>query len=154
MATLLLFVHLLVAVTLLGAVTHQALSLLWPAPAGPRSFFQSYRGVRTAIYTNTIVILYVAMIVIGGIIYPTFRNHVSPELIKLNLVYMQGWFDLKEHTAALGLATLAAYWYFWKIVPLAEAQRTRAILTAMIAFCVWFAFIIGHVLNNIKGFGS
>jgi hypothetical protein len=153
MITLLLFVHLLLAVTLLGAVTHQALSVWWPGRAGT-AVFSSYRAVRAAVYTNAIVVLYVIVIVIGGVIYPTFRNHVSPVLVRLHLDSFQGWFDLKEHTAALGFGTLPAYWYFWKVVPPSEQVRTRAILTALIAFCVWFAFLVGHLLNNIKGFGS
>ena len=154
MATVLLFVHLIVAVALLGAITHQAVSVWWPVPAGPHGFFGSYRAVRVATYTNAVVGLYVLMVVLGGLIYPAFRNHVSPELVRLNLTYFQGWFDLKEHTVSLGLGMLPLYWYFWKAVPLTDYARTRAILTAMVAFCVWFAFIVGHLLNNIKGFGS
>jgi hypothetical protein len=152
--TILLFVHLLLAVTLLGAVTHQAVSVWHAAPAGPPSFIGGYRAVRGAVYTNAIVILYVVVIVMGGIIYPAFRNHVSPELVRLNMTSFQGWFDLKEHTAALGFGTLAVYWYFWKVVPLDQGVRTRALLTTLIASCVWFAFLMGHMLNNIKGFGS
>ena len=156
MVTVLLFVHLLCAVALLGAVTHQTWSAWQPVPASASApgFFRSYRAVRGAVYTNAIVILYVVVIILGGTIYPTFRNHVSPFLVDANLTNYQGWFDLKEHTAALGLGTLPAYWYFWRIVPLTEQVRTRAVLTTMIAFCVWFAFVVGHLLNNIKGFGS
>jgi hypothetical protein len=27
-------------------------------------------------------------------------------------------------------------------------------LTLMLAFIVWWGFLVGHVLNNIRGFGS
>lgn len=157
MVTVLLFVHLFCAIALLGAITHQTWSVWQPVPAVPAGsprFFASYRAVRGAVYTNAIVILYVVVIILGGIMYPTFRNHVSPFLVQANLTNFQGWFDLKEHTAALGLGTLPVYWYFWKVVPLSEQVRTRAVLTTMIAYCVWFALIVGHLLNNIKGFGS
>jgi hypothetical protein len=32
--------------------------------------------------------------------------------------------------------------------------RTRACLTAMLAFIIWWSFLTGHVLNNIRVFGS
>ena len=152
-ATPLLIFHLLVAVTLLGAVTHQALAVWWPAAEGP-SVEQSFRSVRVAIYTNFIVILYVTMVVIGATLYPIFRNHVSPELVRLHYTAWQGVFDLKEHIVSIGLGTLAVYWYYWKKVPVVEHHRARAALTAIIAFCVWYAFLAGHLLNNIKGFGA
>jgi hypothetical protein len=49
---------------------------------------------------------------------------------------------------------LPAYWVCWR-KPLAdELGRTRAALTAVIAFIVWWSYLIGHVMNNIMGFGS
>jgi hypothetical protein len=30
----------------------------------------------------------------------------------------------------------------------------RASLTAILAFVVWWSYLIGHVLNNILGFGA
>jgi hypothetical protein len=27
-------------------------------------------------------------------------------------------------------------------------------LTTLLAFIVWWGFIVGHILNNIRGFGS
>jgi hypothetical protein len=63
-----------------------------------------------------------------------------------------GAFELKEHFVAVGLGMLPAYWYFWK-QPLTDAHaRTRALLTAMLAFIVWWSFLVGHILNNIRGF--
>jgi hypothetical protein len=54
----------------------------------------------------------------------------------------------------IGMATLPAYWYFWR-QPLADQHaRTRAALTALLAFVVWWNFLVGHILNNIRGFGS
>jgi hypothetical protein len=35
-----------------------------------------------------------------------------------------------------------------------EKAATRAIVTTLIAVIVWYSFIVGHVLNNIRGFGS
>jgi hypothetical protein len=65
-----------------------------------------------------------------------------------------GLFDLKEHFISIGLGLLPAYWVCWR-QPLAdEPGRTRAVLTAVLAFVVWWSFLIGHVVNNILGFHS
>ena len=50
----------------------------------------------------------------------------------------------------LGLALLPAYWYFWR-QPLDENDAlTRKALTALLAFIVWWAFLAGHIANNIR----
>jgi hypothetical protein len=65
-----------------------------------------------------------------------------------------GLFDLKEHFVSIGLGLLPAYWVCWRR-PLADDLRaSRAALTAIFAFIVWWSYLIGHVLNNILGFGS
>ena len=43
-----LLFHALLAVALIGALTHQALSVWWPATGGNRSFFGNFRAVRAA----------------------------------------------------------------------------------------------------------
>ena len=58
MATTLLIIHGLVAVALLGAISHQTLTT-WPARAKPGSFFGRFRAVPPASFTNAIVVLYV-----------------------------------------------------------------------------------------------
>ena len=47
---------------------------------------------------------------------------------------------------------LPAYWYFWRAPQVAQYGRTRAVLTALLAFIVWWGFVVGHILNNIRGF--
>jgi len=64
-----------------------------------------------------------------------------------------GIFDLKEHFVTVGLGMLPAYWYFWR-QPFADNHaRARAVLTAILAFIVWWSFLVGHILNNMRGFG-
>jgi len=54
-------------------------------------------------------------------------------LEQLGLWAALGVFDLKEHFTVIGMATLPAYWYFWR-QPLADQHaRTRAALTALLA---------------------
>jgi hypothetical protein len=152
--TALLIVHGLLAVALLGAITHQALSVWAPARKPAGSFVGRFRGVPGASYTNAIIVLYVMTALLGAIIYPDYRLEVRVVLEQLALHSQNGAFELKEHFAVIGLAVLPAYWYYWRQPLAAEHARTRAVLTALLAFIVWWNFLVGHILNNVRGFGS
>ena len=65
-----------------------------------------------------------------------------------------GSFELKEHFIAIGLALLPAYWYFWKNAQNPEYDNARKGVTLVLAAMCWFLFIVGHVLNNTRGFAS
>ena len=155
MWTALLIIHGLLAVALLGAITHQAVSVWVPARKPAGSFIGRFRAVSGAAYANTIVVLYLCTATLGAIIYPEFRLSIRVVLEQLELSVALGVFDLKEHFAAVGAAILPAYWYFWR-QPLSDSKyaRTRDVLTALLAFIVWWNFLVGHVVNNIRGFGS
>jgi len=152
--TLLLIVHGLLAVALLGAVTHQAISVWFPLRASAGSFVGRMRAVSAASYVNAIIILYVTTAIVGGVfIYPEYRLSVRIVLEQMRLRVPVGIFDLKEHFVTVGLGILPAYWYFWR-QPLADNHtRTRAVLTAVLAFIGWWSFLVGHILNNMRGFG-
>jgi hypothetical protein len=153
MATALLIFHGLVAVALLGAITHQTLATLARADAGPRSFFGRFRSVQPASFANAIVILFAAAALLGSVVYLPFRSEIRPTLERAGYWQMLGLFDLKEHFVAIGLALLPAYWVCWRQKHDDDVSRTRAAITAILAFIVWWSFLIGHVLNNIMGFG-
>ena len=65
-----------------------------------------------------------------------------------------GAFEIKEHLIAVGLAVLPAYWYFWQPSSDAGDLRTRKLLTTLLAFIIWWAFLAGHIANNIRGIGT
>jgi hypothetical protein len=154
MITVLLIVHGLLAVALLGAVTHQAVSVTWPRRDRSASFVASFRGVNGMTYTNAIIVLFVVTALLGSILYPTYRLYVRTVLQRLQMFAPEGSFELKENAIAIGLGLLPAYWYFWR-KPISEANKTtRAALTVLLAVIVWWGFLVGHVLNNIRGFGS
>jgi hypothetical protein len=152
--TVLLIVHGLVAVALLGAITHQAASAWLPVPRPAGGFVARFRAVPGASYANAVVVLYLLSWVLGAIIYATYRTEVRVVIEQLGMWPAHWAFELKEHYGSLGLGLLPAYWYLWRQPAPPEHARTRDVLTLMLAFIVWWNFLVGHVLNNIRGFGS
>jgi len=154
MVTALLIGHGLVAVALLGALTHQTLSTWAPARARPGSFFGRFRAVPSAAFANAIVLLYVLSAALGAIVYLYFVVEIKPVLQDAGYWKTLGALDIKEHFVAIGLALLPAYWVCWRQSRGDEHVPPRAILTSILAFIVWWSFLTGHVMNNIRGFGS
>jgi hypothetical protein len=146
----LLLLHMLLAVALLGAVTHQTLGVLVPVRKGPRNFFARFRAVDGTGYVNAIVILFVVTAVLGFIIYPNYRLFARVYMEELRMYARVGSFELKEHLIALGLGLLPAYWWVWQPAQ-QERVQTRRVLTAMLAVLVWYGFMVGHLLNNTRG---
>ena len=128
------------------------MSVWWPAPPGRHSFFASFRAVRSSHYSNFVVLAFVVTAGLGAILYPSYRLGVRVVLEDLRLNWANGIFELKEHFVAVGLGLLPAYWYYWKQTS-AENATTVRVLTTMLASVVWWSFIVGHILNNIRGFG-
>jgi len=151
MATFFLIIHGICALLLVGAVTHQALGVFWPRRPGQTDFIANARGIRPQVYVIPIMILFVVTFILGAGIYPIYRVYVRPPLEDLRVLYGIGLFEIKENFAAIVLALLPAYWYFWKKT--SEYPTTRAALTAIVAVTVWYNFIAGHILNNLRGFG-
>ena len=151
MIQVLLILHALVAVALLGAITHQAISVATRPTSPPHSFVDRYRRVNSPTFTNAIVLLFVLASMLGGLLYPRYRVDVRPALEDMQLRAANGIFEAKEHFAAVGLGLLPAYWLFWRPPLVLEYAETRKYLTWILAFVVWWNFLVGEVLNNIRG---
>lgn len=154
MATVLLIIHGLVAVALLGATTHQTLATWTPTGARPGSFFGRFRAVPSAAFANATVLLYVLSTLLGAVVYLYFRVDLRPKLERGGHWQALGFLDIKEHFVAIGLALLPAYWVCWQQPRAGKLARTRAALTTILSSIVWWSFLIGHVVNNIRGFGA
>lgn len=146
--------HGLLAFLLLGAITHQVVSVWAPARARAGNFVARYRAVGSANYVNAVIVLYIATMILGAIIYTNYRITARLTLEQGRYWKSFGAFELKEHLIAIGLATLPAYWYFWQPPQREENFRTRAMLTTLLAFVIWWGFLAGHVANNIRGIGT
>jgi hypothetical protein len=154
MATALLILHGLVAVALLGAITHQTLAAWAPSNASPRSFLARFRAVRPAGYANAIVGLYLGAALLGAIVYLYFKVDIQPDLERDRHWHALGFLDLKEDFVAIGFGLLPAYWISWRQSFADKGDRIAAPLTTILAFIVWWGFLVGHVTNNVMGFGS
>ena len=152
MMTALLILHGLLAAALLGAVTHQALAAsIRRAEPRKRSFFARFRNTDAAAYGTPVVVLFVAVMVAGAILYPRYRLIVRPLLQTMDLRAANGAFELKEHFSAIGLILLPAYWACWKQPLAPEYGWARVWLTWMLALTVWWNFVVGQLLVAIKG---
>jgi hypothetical protein len=72
--SILLIIHGILAVFLLGAVTHQAVGAVWPVTKRTSGFVGAVRSVNGMNYTNAIIILFIVTFALGTIIYPTYRS--------------------------------------------------------------------------------
>lgn len=150
MITFLLIVHGLAAVVLLGGITHQALATCWPART-KGNILAKFRAVSAAAYTNANVVMFVVVASLGGIVYAPYRVGVRTYLENARLLAANGSFEVKEQFISIGLGLLPFYWSIWR-QPLDPAHATaRVAVTAMLCVIVWYAFLTGHVLNNIRG---
>ena len=145
----LLILHGICAFLLLGALTHQAVTSVWPRKPGDQGFIAVYRGVHGHSYTSAVIVLFLITFVLGGYIYVFYRIEVRPPLEALLDLVPIGVFELKEHFLAIALGMLPAYWYYWKKKP--ENKMARVGTTLVLTFAVWVGFVGGHFVNNVRG---
>ena len=149
MIVVLLILHGLLAVALLGAITHQALSVprLRLRRTRPVDVLDRFRGVDATVRRPSWCCSpspsSAARCFIPCESTRSARRHAEQAA--------NGVFEIKEHLAAIGLGLLPVYWLFWKRPLALETATARRNLTWLLAFFVWWNFIVGHVLNNIRG---
>ena len=151
--------HGLLAVALLGAITHQAMSVLMPVrrvagAAGEPGIVTRFRSVQGAGYAAAVCVLWIVIYIFGSWLYTKFRMYVRIPIEAQGFWKTQGVFDLKEHVASIGLGLLPIYWFFWKNARNPEYDSARKWLTVVLAAMVWYMFLVGHIVNNVRGLGS
>ena len=151
----LLIIHGLVAVALLGAITHQTLAAWAPARGRPGSFFGRFRAVPPASFANAVVVLYV-----GRRAARRNRVFVFPRRHQARLWSAPATGRRWASSTSRSISSPSG-WRCCRPTGFAgggrlptNSVRTRAALTAILAFIVWWSFLIGHVVNNIRDFGS
>ena len=153
MITALLILHALVGVSLLGAITHQLVSMYRRRTVRTGSLIDRYTGVNQQVFVIAVVWLYVVQVLLGSAIYPAYRLNVRIPFEEMFLFKSVGEFELKEHFAGIGLALLPLYYWLWRPQHADSHRRDRLAITSLLASIVWWDFLIGHILNNIRGLG-
>ena len=152
--TILAIVHALLAVALLGrSRIRPSLCSLRCAPAPRQIRHALWCGVGSR-YAGATCVLWILTFIFGAWIYTRYRVHVRLPIEQEGLFKTLGAFELKEHLTTIGLGLLPVYWYLWKNVRNAAYTSARKWLTVVLAAICWYAFLTGHVLNNVRGFGS
>ena len=146
----LLVLHSIAAVLLLGAVTHQAIALWWPPRQLGSGFARSLRAVHPERYARAIVVLFAIVVGLGSVAYVPFRSVTRALYLDVHAPWATGLFEIKEHAAAIGLALLPLYWAVWRAAEAGERTGRRAV-TSLLAIITWWNFIVGHVVNNVRG---
>jgi hypothetical protein len=150
---ILLFVHFVLAVGLLAAVTLQAVAVSMPARQAAGHVIDR-SPVPAASYTTLVVVLYVLQALMGAWIYVKYRTYVRIPMEEFRHYWTVGSFELKEHVVAMGLGLLPAYWYFWRQPQSMEHAIIRRWLTIFLALSVWYSLVVGHVATDFRGVGS
>jgi hypothetical protein len=92
-------------------------------------------------------------VILGAIIYPSYRLNVRIPFEEMFLFKAVGSFESKEHFAGIGVGLLPLYYWLWRPNVADSHRRDRLAITTVLAFIVWWGFLIGHILNNIRGLG-
>jgi hypothetical protein len=109
--TILAIAHALLAVALLGALTHQAVAVLAPSRARANGgFVTRFRAVSGPAYAGVICLLWVFTFILGGWIYTKYRIYVRIPIEQEGFFKTLGSFELKEHLTTIGLGLLPIYW--------------------------------------------
>jgi hypothetical protein len=144
----LLVIHGIVAMLLIGAITHQAVALWMPASRPARGWWHALSAVHPERYVRAVIVLYVATAVLGIILYPGFRVDVRAAYLDAQRPWATGIFEVKEHAVAIGLALLPAYAAVWKA---AGGRLARRAFTTLLTLAVWWSFVAGHIVNDARG---
>jgi hypothetical protein len=139
-----LIFHDVLATALLIVISWQAVAAWAPriVPAGPLAVLR---------LRDTVTALLVLVIALGAILYPSYRFTVRPYLETNELRALNGAFEIKEHFAALILMMLPAYRAVWHSRAPHDPSGARRVLSGLLCAMVWWNFVIGHVMNSIKG---
>jgi hypothetical protein len=150
-----LFLHFVVAVALVAAITLQAALVLAPAPQPAGASETGLRPLLLSAPSATLIaILYLLQILLGAWVYVRYRTYVRIPMEGLRHWWTVGAFEVKEHVITMGLAVLPAYWYFWRDPASDQYVTIRKWLTVFLMFSVWYGIAVGHVANDFRGVGS
>jgi hypothetical protein len=143
----LLVLHALLAILLLGSMTHNVLICV-------RYLGGNFARIRLEkLYVKVAFVAYLLTFGLGSVIYPNYRHHVRAQYFDLHQPWASHLFDVKEHWSAIGLALFAA---FLLLSYLIEPRQDRSwlpfyvFLSVCLASIVWFSLITGLILVSYR----
>ena len=143
----LLLLHTLLAILLLGSMTHNVL-LVVPYLWG------SFRKVKLEkLYVKVGFVSYLLTFIVGAVAYPNYRYHVRALHFDKALPWASNLFDVKEHWAGIGLALFVAYLLLSRVI---EPKTDRPMLgvyvflSVSLALIIWFNVISGLLLVSYR----
>jgi hypothetical protein len=110
--------------------------------------------VQGAGYATAVCVLWIVTYFFGAWVYTKYRMYVRMPIEAQGFFKTQGMFDLKEHIASMGVGLLPIYWFFWKNARDPQYDIARRWLTVLLGAMVWYMFLMGHIVNNVRGLGS
>ena len=152
--TVLLMIHGLVSMALIGALTHQAASVLRAPVRAGDGLASRFSAVKGDVYASAVTGLWIVSFLFGAWIYVKYRTYIRIPIEQEEFWKTLGAFEMKEQLASIGLGLLPLYWLAWRRSSEKTLQPARKWLTIVLALFGWIAFLVGHVVNNVRGFGS
>ena len=145
-----LILHGLSAVALMGIVSHQCFAVVFPAKTSG-GFVTAYRAVSAARFTNASIVLYIVTFVLGSLIYPAYSVSARIWIETSRRWPISGMFEMKEQALAIGLGMLPFYWLVWRDPKDPDTRIARIATSSILCTAVWYSFIAGHIVNNVRG---
>ncbi len=97
--TLWLLVHLILAVGLVGALTHQAMAVALPVRQPAGGIVTRFRAVPAVGYATAVCVMWVLTFIVGSYIYTKYRIYIRIPIEQARFWRTHGFFDFKEHVS-------------------------------------------------------
>ena len=143
----LLILHALIAILLLGSITHNTLltvRYLWG---------HFHKITLEKLYVKVGLIAYALTFGLGAIIYPNYRYHVRARYFDPEIPWASYLFDIKEHWAAIGLILFGIFYLLSREIDPRRHRQTLFIyvfLSLCLCLIVWFSLISGLLLTSYR----
>jgi len=146
-ARLLVVLHAVAAIVLVGAATHHAIVAV--------GYLRGSYKVRLArIYAPTVAVTWLVTFALGLLSYPTFRYATRALYLDRYESWASNLFDLKEHTAALGIPLVLGTFVLSRLIDPKQDRalaRAYAAIVVLVAAIVWFDVLAGLLITTAKG---
>jgi hypothetical protein len=146
-ARVLVLLHAGAAIVLVGATTHHAMIAV--------GYLRGAFKVRLArIYAATVAVTWLLTFGLGLLAYPTFRCEVRALYLDQHEAWASNLFDIKEHTAALGIPLVIGAFLLSRVLDPKQDRalaRAYAAMVIFVAAIVWFDLFSGLLITMVKG---